>query len=285
MIVEHVALCWKGLSVSINFDRAAGYYDATRGYSAEVGTQIAQAIVRASAATPEFSFLEIGVGTGRIALPLAREGYSLTGVDISRAMMERLRSKLAEHEQAGAPLRFTLVEGDMESLPFADQSFDVVIAAHVFHLVQRPMVAAREALRVLGHYGSLLICGDIFAGHEPLTVNEKWREIVHAVYGSMPNSAEAANRIITELQSSDRSLIVEESRPVRWRFAVSASEELESIRQKLWSNTWMLPDDVFDRCFDELSQWCARTFRKNMSEPQPRTAEFLIRRVFRGSAP
>jgi hypothetical protein len=45
-----------------------------------------------------------------------------------------------------------------------------------------------------------------------------------------------------------------------------------------------LSNDVFDRCFDELNQWCARTFRKNASEQQPRTAEFLIRRVFRGSA-
>jgi SAM-dependent methyltransferase len=37
--------------------------------------------------------LELGIGTGRIALPLARRGVSVAGIDLSRAMVERLRSK------------------------------------------------------------------------------------------------------------------------------------------------------------------------------------------------
>jgi ubiquinone/menaquinone biosynthesis C-methylase UbiE len=270
--------------LSINFDRAASYYDATRGYSAEVGAEIARAIARAAHAPAHSRILEIGVGTGRIALPLARQGHDLTGVDISLAMMDQLRTKLADLAVAGEPVRLALVEADMESLPFADGSFDVVVAAHVFHLVEHPLTAAREALRVLRPHGSLLICGDIFAGREPATVSEKWREVVQNEHGSIPGSAEAADRIISELQSADPTLAVEDSRPVTWRFATSAAEELESIRLKLWSNTWMLPDAVFDRCFEELNQWCARTFRDTAEERLPRTAEFLIRRMFRAPA-
>ncbi|MBC8364376.1 MAG: class I SAM-dependent methyltransferase [Actinobacteria bacterium] len=66
--------------------------------------------------------LELGVGTGRLALPLADRGLDVTGLDASPAMLERLRAK------PGAD-RLTVVEGDMaDPLPgAADGSFGVVL--------------------------------------------------------------------------------------------------------------------------------------------------------------
>ena len=77
----------------MNFDRVAGIYDATRGLPEEAGTRVAEGIIEAVHATPTTRFLELGVGTGRVAIPVASRGYSYTGVDISTEMMARLREK------------------------------------------------------------------------------------------------------------------------------------------------------------------------------------------------
>ncbi len=87
----------------------------------EVGTpdEVAAGIVALANGGP---VLELGVGTGRLALPLANRGLAVTGLDASPAMLERLRAK------AGAD-RLTLVECDMAApLPeMADGSFAVVL--------------------------------------------------------------------------------------------------------------------------------------------------------------
>lgn len=67
-------------------------------------------------------YLELGIGTGRIALPLAETGARVTGIDASRAMIERLRAK----DPSG---KVSVIVGDMlRGLP--DASFDVVFVAY-----------------------------------------------------------------------------------------------------------------------------------------------------------
>ena len=70
--------------------------------------------------------LELGCGTGRIALNLARAGFQITGLDASPAMLAQFREKLAK-AKSEVRERVTLVEGDMErfSLP---QHFKLAIA-------------------------------------------------------------------------------------------------------------------------------------------------------------
>jgi SAM-dependent methyltransferase len=67
--------------------------------------------------------LELGIGTGRIAVPLARAGYEVWGIDSSEAVLARARCK------AGAPLveRLHLLPGDMRDFQL-DRQFDLVFA-------------------------------------------------------------------------------------------------------------------------------------------------------------
>jgi 2-polyprenyl-3-methyl-5-hydroxy-6-metoxy-1,4-benzoquinol methylase len=81
-------------SSSVAFDRAAEYYDQTRGFPAEVSEHIADVIEEAAGLgdRPEGAagrLLEIGVGTGRISLPLHRRGRRTVGIDLSEPMLER----------------------------------------------------------------------------------------------------------------------------------------------------------------------------------------------------
>src|SRR4051794_8638282 len=101
----------------VPFDRAAEYYDATRGYAEGSAERIRDAIVAYTGAGRNTRFLELGVGTGRIALPFIRAGYDCTGVDISPAMLARLADKLSG-DMGTTTYRFQLREADITALPF-----------------------------------------------------------------------------------------------------------------------------------------------------------------------
>lgn len=103
--------------------------------------------------------LEVGVGTG-ISLP----GYSrlnrIFGVDISAAMLQRARRRVAE-------LRLDHIEGlevmDAEELTFPDASFDVVVAQYVVTAVPHPEHALNEFARVVRPGGEIVITSRIGA--------------------------------------------------------------------------------------------------------------------------
>ncbi len=130
---------------SVAFDRAVGYYDATRTLSPEAAARVTT--VLADALHGQGTVLEIGVGTGRIALPLAAAGVEVLGIDLSAPMLGELvaRSRVVPVARA-----------DATALPFADDSLGAVIASHVLHLVPEWREAVQECLRVLRPDGVLL---------------------------------------------------------------------------------------------------------------------------------
>jgi hypothetical protein len=73
---------------SVNFDRAAEYYDVTRALPDEAMAKLLGVLAPELAARQPC--LEIGVGTGRIALPLHGQGIAMAGADIAEAMLRRL---------------------------------------------------------------------------------------------------------------------------------------------------------------------------------------------------
>jgi phosphatidylethanolamine/phosphatidyl-N-methylethanolamine N-methyltransferase len=97
--------------------------------------------------------LEVGVGTG-ISLPLYSPNVRLFGTDISEAMLNKARKRVAEQKLKN-------VEGlavmDAEKLEFEDDSFDVVMAQYVVTAVPNPEVALDEFARVLRPGGELII--------------------------------------------------------------------------------------------------------------------------------
>jgi ubiquinone/menaquinone biosynthesis C-methylase UbiE len=100
--------------VSVAFDRAAGYYDESRGLDPAVEELVANRVEEAAGRAGRL--LEVGVGTGRIALPLHRRGRRVVGVDLSLPMLERYRAKAAA---AGLPPP-PLLRADATRLPFRD---------------------------------------------------------------------------------------------------------------------------------------------------------------------
>src|SRR5262244_2676117 len=96
--------------------------------------------------------LDVGCGTGFLALELAARGHHVVGVDFASAMIEEARRKAAAR---GLSVRFE--EADAEQLPFAPRSFDLVVSRHVLWTLPHPEAAIDEWIRVLRPGGRLAV--------------------------------------------------------------------------------------------------------------------------------
>ena len=87
--------------------------------------------------------LDVACGTGNTAIPAARAGADVTGVDIATNLLEQARKRAAAEQ-----LKVRFQEGDAEELPFPDHSFDMVITMFGAMFAPRPDLVASELLRV-----------------------------------------------------------------------------------------------------------------------------------------
>jgi SAM-dependent methyltransferase len=117
----------------------AGDFGQIAAYSA----QAAEEFVARTAITPGTRMLDVACGTGNTAIPAARAGAVVTGLDIAPNLLEQAR-KRASAEQ----LRIEFQEGDAEQLPYPDGAFDVVLTMFGAMFAPRPERVAAELLRV-----------------------------------------------------------------------------------------------------------------------------------------
>lgn len=104
----------------------------------------------ALAGRAEGPILELAVGTGRLAIPLAEAGHQVTGVDLDPAMLDRARERARE---TGAADRLTLVEADIVGLRLTDATrFGLAFIALNSLLVLPTRAAQRAALRALADH-------------------------------------------------------------------------------------------------------------------------------------
>ena len=113
--------------------------------------------------SPGCTFLDVGCGSGQLALIAARDGFDVTGVDIATNLIERARIRA---QAEGLQVRFE--EADAEALPFEDESFDVVASLIGAMFAPQPESVARELLRVCKSGGTIAMANwtpQGFVGH------------------------------------------------------------------------------------------------------------------------
>ncbi len=96
--------------------------------------------------------LDVGTGTGFLAILLAELGHKVVGIDISKRMLEKAREKAVKLK-----LDIIFREGDAENVPFSDNTFDTVVCRHVFWTLPNPLKALKEWRRVLKEYGTVVV--------------------------------------------------------------------------------------------------------------------------------
>lgn len=108
-------------------------------------------LVRFAEVRPGQTVLDVGTGTGVVAITARRVGGVVTGLDLTPELLARA----GEHAVLAEVKDIVWREGDAENLPFADRSFDVVLSQFGHMFAPRPEVATREMLRVLKPGGHL----------------------------------------------------------------------------------------------------------------------------------
>jgi ubiquinone/menaquinone biosynthesis C-methylase UbiE len=99
--------------------------------------------------------LELGCGTGRVAIPVAKTGATVIGIDRSESMLSRARTRIQRARQQS---RVRLIRGDIRHLPFPDRSFPLVMAPYgiLQSLLDERVLAAtlKDVRRVLTRRGT-----------------------------------------------------------------------------------------------------------------------------------
>lgn len=103
----------------------------------------AEEFIARLALKPGARLLDVACGSGNLAIPAARAGAIVTGVDIAANLLEQARARA---DSEGLTIQFD--EGDAENLPYDDASFDVVVSMFGAMFAPRPELVAAELARV-----------------------------------------------------------------------------------------------------------------------------------------
>ncbi|MGE3188057.1 MAG: class I SAM-dependent methyltransferase [Vicinamibacterales bacterium] len=128
--------------------------------------------------------LELGSGTGRVTLPVARDGVPIVGIDRSSEMLARARQRV---RRARLPGTAALVRGDIRDLPFPDGAFPLVMAPYG---ILQSLLRERDLARTLAAVHRVLRDGGTF-GLELVADLPSWQEYAGRVSlrGTRPGGA------------------------------------------------------------------------------------------------
>lgn len=249
-----------------NFDRVAGQYDATRSLPPGVAEQICAWVLARLPQDPRI--FEIGVGTGRIALPFIRAGVHYTGFDISEQMLAAARAKLD-----GDLRRADLVLADVtESVPLPQESQDAVIAVHILHLldVTRALPLVRRALKPHG----ALVWG--YQWHDDRSPRKRIREQFQVFAGQAGGKPKRdfrvpeARRLLAEWGAAETRHVV-----ATWASPETPEAALDALRSRTLSHTWHLDEAVFQSAMAQTEAW-TRTAYGDLSRPLNVEERFVV---------
>jgi SAM-dependent methyltransferase len=237
------------VSDSIRFDTAADHYDKTRAVSDE--TMDRTITLLASELRDRGRVLEVGVGTGLLALRLHEAGIPVSGLDLSAPMLAKLV------EKAGGAPPFPLLIGDATTMPFANGAFGAAYLRWVLHLIPDWRTALAEMARVVRPGGVLVVSLGAFD------------EVGAAVRARFSEITGLSTDPVGLMWSNHGALDAElEGMGLRLRVLPAIPEEeeeplgsfLDAIEEGRWSWTWHVPEDARVDAVRELRPWAEERF-------------------------
>ncbi len=227
------------MPVRLSFDRVAAIYDETRALSPRAVSRILGVLLDQVQGK---SVLEVGVGTGRYAVPLQKTGINVVGVDISHKMVEL---------GLGKGLR-NVVLADGARLPFTPRAFDLTTTNNVLHLIPDWRDVLLEIVRVTrDSYFSILE----HATRE-MSLHREYDRLV-AEAGHSWQAPGLHERDLPKLVPPDLVMPVGPFEEV-----VLANHLLDELEARSFSSQWSAPENVHRQVMRELRhRWAGHEFK------------------------
>jgi ubiquinone/menaquinone biosynthesis C-methylase UbiE len=184
--------------------------------------------------------LEPGVGTGRIAIPVAERGYRVTGVDVSEKMLAVLESHL---KHINPPLPISAYKADVLELPFPDASFDMAIVVHLFYFIKDWQKAVREILRVVRKDGPIILM-HTGAGIEIPALNQRYKELCTEQDWPIQEIGVSSNRVVVDYLESLGCRIEWVKDRWQWTMRLGLDKALAFLESRSYSFTRLVPVNV-----------------------------------------
>jgi SAM-dependent methyltransferase len=231
---------------SVIFDQAAGFYDQTRGLPPQVVARQTELLAAELDGTGG-PVLEIGVGTGRIAVPLADAGIPVLGVDLSAPMLGVLAAK-------GSAV--AAVRASATALPVRAHSVGAVIACHVLHLISDWQLAVEQALRALRPQGLLLAAASRANGAVASELRRRVREAADVPGRSIGlDDLDGLDQYLRGRGAQPRHLP-----PIPNPGSRSAAEFLRRVSDNTYAWTWDIPEARRRQAVAEVLAWVSVTY-------------------------
>jgi 2-polyprenyl-3-methyl-5-hydroxy-6-metoxy-1,4-benzoquinol methylase len=230
-----------------SFDRVAHVYDETRGLPPEVAQRIGDgiaALVREISDSPRL--LEVGVGTGRIAVPLTAAGVRVAGIDISTKMLAVLLQKRGDID---------VMLAEAAHPPLRDGVFDAALFIHILHLVPDARATVLATLPLVRRGGLILQGGDDrtpgMRAQADVVIQKAVVELMGTDIGTWDRHgvvAEMCERMLVEAGAR-----IEHVTLARWTSTTSGKQMLGRLARKDYSNSWRIPDGVLPKVIERVT--------------------------------
>ena len=244
------------------YDAIAPIYDQARWITTSVAEDVTDFILDLVGASSETAFLEPGVGTGLNVFPLVERGYQVTGVDISREMLDQFRQKFD-----AVPQNLTLIQADASQLPFPEQSFDVVLTVHMMHTISNWRTFLDDIERVLTPGGFYL--------NAQWTIPPAHREFLNHFRAILTKYQ--YTQTIEEIEAAIAAIDVENYLcgkgyrsdyllANKWTVTNTVDELLYFCQAKAYGLCWHVPETSFDLVMEEFEAFCLDHYGSRQTE-------------------
>jgi ubiquinone/menaquinone biosynthesis C-methylase UbiE len=213
---------------SLSFERIADRYDATRG-GEQRGQRTAASL--APLLDPASPVMEVGIGTGIVALALRELGFTVVGVDLSPAMAQRAQRRLGP----------VVAVADAAQLPVTDAAIQQAVSVWLLHLVADRAVVLAEVARALRPGGRYLVC-TAWGRVSP-------RDEIERLLFDMRNQLDPTGgwhddeRQVLDAAQFAGFTVVDQQLASLGEVPQSPAEVADKIEAKTWSNLWDLTDE------------------------------------------
>ncbi len=202
--------------------------------------------------TEKSRILDLGIGTGRLSLPLIRkQKIWIIGLDISEEMLNEARKKLNAHlAMTGVA---SLIHGDACHLPFRSQSFDLIIIVHVLHLIKDWKAVLMEGDRCLIPGKKQIAQGSVhISWHKTAPFQTYWESLKSQGYDQKRlglKESQESEEFLNQLGYSVQKFSYQE------KIEASLKKTFSMLEQRVFSSQWRVSEEKHLKAIKEAREW------------------------------